>query len=32
MRAGQAPDATPGNKKAFDEGFARMTKQLARLK
>ena len=32
MRAGQAPDATPGNKKAFDEGFARMTKQLAKLK
>lgn len=28
MRAGQAPDAKPGDKKAFDEGFARMLKEL----
>ena len=28
MRAGQAPDAKPGDKKAFDEGFARLLKQL----
>ena len=28
MRAGQAPDATPANKKAFDEGFARLQKEL----
>ena len=28
MRAGQAPEAKPGDKKAFDEGFARLLKQL----
>ena len=28
MRTGQAPDAKPGDKKAFDEGFARLTKEL----
>ena len=28
MRAGQAPDATPDNKKAYDEGFARLLKEL----
>ena len=28
MRAGQAPDAKPGDKKAFDEGYARLLKQL----
>ena len=28
MRAGQAPDATPANKAAFDEGFARLVKEL----
>jgi carboxymethylenebutenolidase len=28
MRAGQAPDATPANKKAFDEGFARLVKEM----
>ena len=28
MRAGQAPDAKPADKKAFDEGFARLLKQL----
>ena len=28
MRVGQAPDAKPGDKKAFDEGFARLTKEL----
>jgi carboxymethylenebutenolidase len=32
MRAGQAPDATLGNKKAWEEGFARMTDLLAKLK
>ena len=32
MRAGQAPDATPENKKAFDEGFARMSKELKSMK
>lgn len=32
MRAGQAPDATPENKKAFDEGFARLVKQLKAMK
>jgi carboxymethylenebutenolidase len=32
MRAGQAPDATPANKKAFDEGFARMVKELGKIK
>ncbi len=31
MRAGEAPDATPDNKKARDEGFARMTKELQAL-
>lgn len=29
MRAGQQPDATPGNKKAWDDGFARMLKELS---
>ena len=28
MRAGQAPDAKPADKKAFDEGYARLLKQL----
>jgi len=28
MRAGQAPDASPANKKAFEDGFARMVKEL----
>ena len=28
MRGGQAPDAKPGDKKAFDEGFARLLKEL----
>jgi carboxymethylenebutenolidase len=28
MRAGQAPDATPENRKAFDEGFNRLLAQL----
>ena len=28
MRAGQAPDAKPADKKAFDEGFARLLKEL----
>ncbi len=32
MRAGQAPDATPANKKAFDEGFARMTQELQKIR
>ena len=32
MRAGQAPDATPANKKAFDEGFARLAKGLKEMK
>ena len=32
MRAGQAPDATPANKAAFDQGFARLTKELAAMK
>jgi carboxymethylenebutenolidase len=32
MRAGQAPDATPDNKKAFDEGFARLVKELGGMK
>lgn len=32
MRAGQAPDASPANKKAFDEGFARMVKELGKIK
>ena len=31
MRAGQAPDASPENKKAWDEGFARLTQQLHSL-
>jgi carboxymethylenebutenolidase len=29
MRAGQAPDATPGNKAAWEDGFARLIKVLA---
>ena len=28
MRAGQAPDAKPADKQAFDEGFARLLKEL----
>ncbi len=28
MRGGQAPDAKAGDKKAFDEGFARLVKEL----
>ena len=28
MRAGQAPDAKPADKRAFDEGFARLLKEL----
>ena len=32
MRAGQAPDATPENRKAWDEGFARLTKLLAGMR
>ena len=28
MRAGQAPDAKPGDKKAYEEGFARLVKEL----
>jgi carboxymethylenebutenolidase len=32
MRAGQAPDASPENKKAWDEGFARLLKGLKEMK
>ena len=32
MRAGQAPDATPANKRAWTEGFARMQKLLATMR
>jgi carboxymethylenebutenolidase len=32
MRGGQAPDARPGDKKAFDEGFARLQKLLKQMK
>lgn len=32
MRAGQAPDAKPADKKAFDEGFSRLLKGLAKMK
>ena len=32
MRAGQAPDASPANKAAWDQGFARMNAELAKLK
>jgi carboxymethylenebutenolidase len=32
MRAGQAPDATPANKKAFEEAFARLVKELGAMK
>ena len=32
MRAGEAPDASPANKKAREEGFARLIKQLHALK
>ena len=28
MRAGQAPDAKPEDKKAYDEGFARLLREL----
>ena len=31
MRAGQAPDATPANKTAWNEGFARFTKLLTSM-
>ena len=31
MRAGQAPDAKPDDKKAFDEGFARLLKELKKI-
>jgi len=31
MRAGEAPDATPANKKARDEGFARLTGLLKKM-
>jgi carboxymethylenebutenolidase len=31
MRAGQAPDATDANKKAYDEGFARLTSLIDKL-
>ena len=29
MRAGQAPDATPANQKAWEDGFARMLKEMS---
>jgi carboxymethylenebutenolidase len=32
MRAGQAPDARPEDKKAFEEGFARLQKELKAMK
>jgi hypothetical protein len=32
MRAGQAPDATPANKKDFEEAFARANALLEKLK
>jgi carboxymethylenebutenolidase len=32
MRAGQAPDASAANQKAFDEGFARLVKELQAIK
>jgi carboxymethylenebutenolidase len=32
MRAGQAPDANEANKKAFDEGFARLVKELQAIR
>lgn len=32
MRAGEAPDASPENKKAREEGFARLKAELARLR
>ena len=32
MRAGQAPDATPENRKAFEEGSARLLKELKAMK
>ncbi len=32
MRAGQAPDASAANKKAFEEGFARFVKELQQMK
>jgi len=32
MRAGEAPDASPANKKARDEGFAKMLAELSKLK
>jgi hypothetical protein len=32
MRAGQAPDATPANKAAFDQGFARLLKELGAMR
>jgi carboxymethylenebutenolidase len=32
MRAGQAPEATPANQKAYDEGFARLVRELGQMK
>ena len=32
MRAGEAPDASPDNKKAREEGFARLEAELAKLR
>jgi carboxymethylenebutenolidase len=32
MRAGQAPDATPANKKAFEDGFTRLVRELGAMK
>ncbi len=32
MRAGQAPDAKPDDKKAFDEGLARLLKEMKKIK
>ncbi len=32
MRAGQAPDASPENKKAWQDGFARLTSELQAAK
>jgi len=31
MRAGEAPDASPANKKAREEGFARLIAQLRKI-
>jgi carboxymethylenebutenolidase len=32
MRAGEAPDASPENKKAREQGFARLTAEMAKLR